>query len=227
MSKGSGRRRITPSDGLQYDPDTDMTNIEKRGGTHFQSGSKEVSLGLRTGAAPTTKGHYGAGRRWGGKGRKDDHRNWKSHTKGKQYEHNQVARDAQDHHRPVPANVASRLREASIAADVVRGYPCKAWSVSGRTVVLRNIAPAAEKFLVKFGGIAYKGIAARMSRPHDRYAYSYSHNYSYKAPPSRSLWKNPDPPLMKIGFAIFEEKVQRLADRIRWNLVDRFGNYTY
>lgn len=220
MSKGSGRRRITPSDGLQYDPDTDMTNIEERGATHFQSGAKEVSLGLRTGAEPTTgRGYRSRQGRYGGKGRKDDHRNWKSHTKGKQYEHNQRARDAQDHHKPVPANVANRLREASIASDVVRGYPCKAWSRSGKTLVLKTIAPAAEKFLVKFGGIAYRGIASRMSKPRDRYAYSYSHSYTYKAPPSRSL--------MKIGFAVFEEKVQRLLNRIRWNSIDAHGRSVY
>jgi hypothetical protein len=217
MSKGSGRRRITPSDGLRYDPDTDMTNIEERGGSHCQSASKELRLGIRTGAEPTRKGHYGSGRRWGGKGRKDDSRNWKSHTKGKQYEHNQVSREAQEDHRPVPESLAARMREKSIVSDVVRGYPCKAWSGYRGTMPLKAIAPAAERFLVKFGGDAYKGAAARMSKP---YSYSYGHSYShsYTPPPSPSLWKNPDPPLMKLGFSLFEQKVQQIHDHLRWGL---------
>lgn len=112
MSKGSGRRRISPSDGLQYDEDTMMTNIEQRGGAHYQSGSKEMRLGLRTGAQSTNQNY---GRRWAGKGRKDDHRNWKSHGKGKQYEHNAVAQEKSEHYRPVPESLASRLRQRSIA----------------------------------------------------------------------------------------------------------------
>jgi hypothetical protein len=64
MSKGSGRRRITPSDGLRYNPDAEMTNIEERGASHFLSGGKEVAMGLRTGAHPT--GNWRGGR-WGGR----------------------------------------------------------------------------------------------------------------------------------------------------------------
>jgi hypothetical protein len=221
VSKGSGRRRITPSDGLRYDPNTDMTNIEERGAGSFQSGGKEIRLGLRTGASPTGDNR---GRRYAGKGRKDDNRNWKRHTKGKQYEHNQLSREAQEHHRPVPESVASHLREMSITADIIRGYPCKAWSGFRGIMPLKTIAPAAEKFLVKFGGTAFKGVAERMARP---YQYSYSHRSTYKAPPSPSLWKNPNPPLMKIGFAILEQKVQRLLDRIRWNSIDEFGKSRY
>ena len=116
MSKGSGRRRISPSDGLQYDEETMMTNIEERGAAHYQSGGKELRLGLRTGASPTTGRGYGNhGYRWAGKGRKDDNRNWKSHTRGKQYEHNATAQEKVDHHKPVPASLAARLRERSIA----------------------------------------------------------------------------------------------------------------
>ena len=116
MSKGSGRRRITPSDGIRYDDDTMMTNIEMRGGQATMSSSKEVRLGLRTGAAPTGD----RDRRWGGKGRKDDHRNWKSHTRGKQYDHNAQAQERQEHHRPMHEGVAARMRDKSLNALIER-----------------------------------------------------------------------------------------------------------
>ncbi len=111
MSKGSGRRRIFPSDGIRYDEDTMMTNIEERGGSHRQTANKELCLGLRTGASPTADNH---GRRYAGKGRKDDHRNWKRHTKGKQYEHNARAKERQEHHTPMSESVAFHLREKSV-----------------------------------------------------------------------------------------------------------------
>lgn len=111
MSKGSGRRRIFPSDGIRYDEDTMMTNIEERGGSHRQTANKELCLGLRTGAPPTADNR---GRRYAGKGRKDDHRNWKRHTKGKQYEHNARAKERQERHTPISESVAFHLREKSV-----------------------------------------------------------------------------------------------------------------
>jgi hypothetical protein len=86
MSKGSGRRRISPADGLRYDAELDITNIEQRGAR-----AKE-SMDFRKfycdpGAPPTRDYWYGVhGRRWGGRGRKDDYRCWKNFTRGKQYE---------------------------------------------------------------------------------------------------------------------------------------------
>jgi hypothetical protein len=134
MSKGSGRRRITPSDGLQYNAETDMTNIEERGGSHRQSAKKELLLGIRTGAPPTKDNDYGShsgtgdNGRYAGKGRKNDHRNWKGYTGGKQYDHNARTQEAVTTHKPVPEAVAERMREKSINADVQQGFPCKAWS---------------------------------------------------------------------------------------------------
>lgn len=121
MSKGSGRRRIIPADGLQYNEETMMTNIEERGGSYRQSAKKELLLGLRTGAEPTATKDYGShsgtgtNGRYSGVGRKNDFRNWKNYTHGKQYEHNAVSQAKIDHHRPVPAGLAARLRERSIA----------------------------------------------------------------------------------------------------------------
>jgi hypothetical protein len=92
MSKGSGRRRISPADGIRYDEETEMTNIEERGATHAMTPHKEVYLGLRTGAPPTANSDYGShsgtgdNGRYGGKGRKNDYRSWKNYTRGKQYE---------------------------------------------------------------------------------------------------------------------------------------------
>ena len=92
MSKGTGRRRISPTDGISYDEDEDMTNIEKRGGGHTLSHNRERILGIRAwGAPPTAEYDYGShdgsgtNGRYSGRGRKNDHRNWKNYTKGKQY----------------------------------------------------------------------------------------------------------------------------------------------
>ncbi len=92
MSKGTGRRRIAPADGIYYDEDSDMTNIEKRGGRHTASHKKECILGIRAWGAPPTAlydygSHSGTGDngRYSGRGRKNDYRNWKNYTKGKQY----------------------------------------------------------------------------------------------------------------------------------------------
>ncbi len=82
MSKGSGRRRISPADGLRYNEETQMT--------------KEIDVVYNTlnapGAPPTANTDYGShsgtgtNGRYGGKGRKNDYRSWKNYTRGKQYE---------------------------------------------------------------------------------------------------------------------------------------------
>lgn len=89
MSKGSGRRRFMPTEGILYDPETDMTNIDKRGGQTLESIGHTFKTKSRDPGAPPTQDYwYGNnGRRWAGKGRKADNRNWKNYTKGKQYEH--------------------------------------------------------------------------------------------------------------------------------------------
>lgn len=211
MAKGSGRRRITPSDGLQYDPETDMTNIEHRGGHHTQSASKELRLGLRTGAGPTAHGssRWGHGR-GGGKGRKDDNRNWKSHHKGKQYEANVKVREAQEHHRPVPEGVANRMREKSINSDVRHGGP---YGIKAR-----------QKFMDKFG-------KKRMGERHAAYRTERSSTIfwrnkmdTYRLDPNRYKAKLAP---YKIGFAKFEEKVQNILQSVRYGWVDAYGHRTY
>lgn len=88
MSKGSGRRRTTPADGIIYDEESDITNIEARG-QRYREGIKCRSIYSDPGAPPTALSWYGSnGKRWGGRGRKNDHRSWKTNCKGKQYEHN-------------------------------------------------------------------------------------------------------------------------------------------
>jgi hypothetical protein len=90
MSKGSGRRRTTPADGLKYDPETEMTTVEQRGSKAIES---IKARGLYSDRAPPTKmkdygSHSGTGYngRYGGRGRKNDYRNWKNYTKGQQYD---------------------------------------------------------------------------------------------------------------------------------------------
>ena len=88
MSKGSGRRRTTPSDGIQYDPESDQTNVELRGSLSIE-GITRRWLYSDPGAPPTARYFYGTnGRRWAGRGRKNDNRSWKTRSKGKQYEVN-------------------------------------------------------------------------------------------------------------------------------------------
>lgn len=209
MSKGSGRRRITPSDGLRYNEDSDMTNIEERGGHHRQSAKREIALGLRTGAKPTVESYYGhTGRRWAGKGRKDDNRSWKSSSKGKQYEKNLEVKENKENHRPVPENVAYRLREKSINADITKGYPCKASSTvgKGQGFSLNSVVDMSEKFLVKFGGESYRGYAAYRAKPHSWSSYRYtssSYRYSYQKTPYTV-----DYDLQ--GWSLFEEMVRKV-----------------
>ena len=78
MAKGSGRRRITPADGLKYDEETGMTSIESVSKS-FEGMKYFMRSGYRTGAQPTAESWYGSnGKRWGGNGRKNDNRNWKT-----------------------------------------------------------------------------------------------------------------------------------------------------
>ncbi len=209
MSKGSGRRRITPSDGLQYDPDEDMTNIEKRGASHYQSGKKEIRIGLRTGAPPTTETYYGSkGKRWASKGRKDDNRNWKSHHKGKQYSHNLEAKEKSKEHKVVPENVVNRLREKSINSDIKHGYPCKAWSTtSSGKLSLKSVVDMSEKFLVKFGGESYRGYATHRAKPYHWPPYSSASSSSYKYSYTKISYEV-DYSLK--GWALFEEMIRKV-----------------
>lgn len=93
MAKGSGRRRIAPADGIIYDEEKDITNIEQRGARSKES-LKFKGTYADLGAPPTAWYDYGShsgtgtNGRYSGRGRKNDFRNWKSYTKGKQYEHN-------------------------------------------------------------------------------------------------------------------------------------------
>jgi hypothetical protein len=181
MSKGSGRRRISPSDGIQYDEETMMTNIEERGGSHRQSAKRELLLGIRTGAQPTASKDYGShsgtgeNGRYSGVGRKNDFRNWKSYTRGKQYHHKEVIRENREHHRPVPAGLAARLRERSIA------------------VLLHEARRRRES-----------------RRRYDRSCANYTSSYTPFRNPPQSEQKYP------MGFAVFEERVRRIAFRVKY-----------
>lgn len=169
-------------------------------------------MGLRTGAHPTAKSYYGSkGKRWAGKGRKDDNRNWKNHHKGKQYTHNLETKEQLKSHRPVPENIANRLREKSINSDIKKGYPCKAWSGSykAKYLSLSSIVDISEKFLVKFGGESYRGYAAARAKPYE-YDWSFysssSHLYSFQ-----KISYQVDHTLT--GWAFFEEKVKKIQYR--------------
>ncbi len=144
MSKGSGRRRISPADGIKYDEETMTTNIEDRGGKSFEGVGTDLTHGRRTGAQPTATKDYGShggggdNGRYSGVGRKNDYRNWKSHTRGKQYDHN-IGDEIEN--RPVPEGLARRMREKSINADIRHGFSCAEWSKERGIVRMDDVKP--------------------------------------------------------------------------------------
>lgn len=84
MSKGSGRRRIVPADGIKYDPETE--EVDEVVARSFEGNRYGLSHGFRHGAQPTCQSYYGThGKHWAGKGRKNDYRSWKP-NKENQYE---------------------------------------------------------------------------------------------------------------------------------------------